>query len=382
VFFVQAAENSQYEVLFGDNVFGRRPKNGSYVVARYRATSGELPNGATRFVVDGPIDGHANVSVSVITAATGGSVAETVDSIRFNAPRSFQAQDRAVTSSDYETLLKSRFADIQTISVFGGEEADPPQFGKVFISVDVADADGAPETRKQAYLDYIRTKTPLTINVGFVDPDFMYVRVNSTVLYNVNNTMKTYLDIKSLIQAGISGYNLTSLSDFKSTLFISELSDAINNADTSIVSNDTKIKLVRRVVIPTNKATNIVTTFDNQLQTETGVKLKADEIHYGHTLTSSIFNVNGIPCLLVDDSLGNIYVGTQAAQAVSVVRPVGTIDYETGKVVISALTVDSYAGNYIELRATPRTQNVSSKKSTILLIDDYDVDVNVVGIKR
>jgi hypothetical protein len=194
--------------------------------------------------------------------------------------------------------------------------------------------------------------------------------------------MKTYLDIKSQIQAGISGYNLTALSDFKSTLFISELSDAINNADTSIVSNDTKIKLVRRVVIPTNKATNIVTTFDNQLQTETGVKLKTDEIHYGHTLTSSIFNVNGIPCLLVDDSLGNIYVGTQAAQAVSVVRPVGTIDYETGKVVISALTVDSYAGNYIELRATPRTQNVSSKKSTILLIDDYDVDVNVVGIKR
>lgn len=382
VFFVQAAENSQYELLFGDSVFGRRPKSGSYVVAKYRATSGELPNGASTFVVDGPIDGHVNVSVETISAAAGGSVAETIESIKFNAPRSFQTQDRAVTASDYETLLKSRFADIQTISVYGGEEADPPQFGKVFISVDVADADGAPETRKQAYLDYIQTKTPLTINVDFVDPEFMYVRVNTSVLYNVNNTTKTYADIKSLIQAGISGYNLNSLSDFKSTLFISELSNAIDQSDNSIVSNDTQIKLVRRLIIPTGTSTNIVTTFDNPLQTETGVKLKTDEVHYGHTITSTTFTINNIPCILVDDSLGALYVATEEANAVDVLRQVGTVDYTTGKVTINALTVDSYAGNYIELRAVPHTQNVSSKKNTILLIDDYDVEVNVVGIKR
>jgi hypothetical protein len=382
VFFVQAAENSQYEILFGDGVFGRRPKSGSYVVAKYRATSGELPNGATKFAVDGPIDGHANVSVSTVTTAAGGSVAETVESIKFNAPRSFQTQDRAVTASDYETLLKTRFADIQTISVFGGEEADPPQFGKVFMSVDVADADGAPETRKQAYLEYIQTKTPLTINVDFVEPEFMYTRVYSSVLYNVNNTTKTYADIKSLIQAGISGYNLNSLSDFKSTLFISELSDAINNADTSIISNDTKIKLVRRLVIPTNTRTNVVTTFDNPLQTETGVKLKTDEIHYGHTITSTTFTINNIPCILVDDSLGKLFIATEDANAVDVLKEIGTVNYETGKVNINGFAVDSYVGNYIELRATPRTQNVSSKKNTILLIDDYDVEVNVAGIKR
>ena len=381
-FFVQAAENSQYEILFGDDVFGRRPKSGSYVVAKYRATSGELPNGASKFAADGPIDGHANVSVSIVAAGAGGSVAETIESIKFNAPRSFQTQDRAVTASDYETLLKTRFPDIQTISVFGGEEADPPQFGKVFISVDVADADGAPETRKEAYLDYIQTKTPLTINVNFVDPEFMYVRVYSTVLYNVNNTTKTYADIKSLVQAGISGYNLNSLSDFKSTLFISELSNAINKADTSIVSNDTKVKLVRRLIVPTNTQTNIVTTFDNALQTETGVKLKQDEIHYGHTITSTTFTIDNIPCVLVDDSLGKLYVATEDANAVDVLKEVGTVDYVTGKVVINSLTVDSYVGNYIELRATPLTQNVSSKKNTILLIDDYDVEVNVVGIKR
>lgn len=382
VFFVQAAENSQYEILFGDNVFGRRPKSGSYVVARYRATSGELPNGATKFIADGPIDGHANVSVATVTSAAGGSVAETIESIKFNAPRSFQTQDRAVTASDYETLLKSRFADIQTISVFGGEEADPPQYGKVFISVDVADADGAPETRKQAYLDYIQSKTPLTINVDFVDPEFMYVRVNSTVLYNVNNTTKTYADIKSLVQAGISGYNLNSLSDFKSTLFISELTNAIDQADSSIVSSDTKIKLVRRLIVPTNTSTNIITTFDNALQPETGVKLKQDEIHYGHTVTSTTFTINNIPCILVDDSRGKIFIATEDANAVDVLREVGTVDYNTGKVTINSLVVDSYVGNYIELRAVPASQNVSSKKNTILLVDDYDVEVNVVGIKR
>jgi hypothetical protein len=112
------------------------------------------------------------------------------------------------------------------------------------------------------------------------------------------------------------------------------------------------------------------------------VKLKQDEIHYGHTITSTTFTVGNTPCILVDDSLGKLYVATEDANAVDILREVGTVNYETGKVSINSLTVDSYVGNYIELRATPYTQNVSSKKNVILLIDDIDVDINVVGIKR
>ena len=134
-YFIEAAENQQYEIKFGDNVFGRKPKDGSVIVAEYRTSSGELPNGASTFSNDGNIDGHSNVSVSTVSNASGGALNEPIESIRYNAPRAFQTQNRAVTASDYETILKSNFSDIQSISAYGGESLVPPQFGKVFISL-------------------------------------------------------------------------------------------------------------------------------------------------------------------------------------------------------------------------------------------------------
>ncbi|NDB29851.1 hypothetical protein EB151_09925, partial [archaeon] len=115
-YFIEAAENQQYEIKFGDNVFGRKPKDGSVIVAEYRTSSGELPNGASTFSNDGNIDGHSNVSVSTVSNASGGALNEPIESIRYNAPRAFQTQNRAVTASDYETILKSNFSDIQSIS--------------------------------------------------------------------------------------------------------------------------------------------------------------------------------------------------------------------------------------------------------------------------
>ena len=187
VYFVQGAENQQYELVFGDNIFGRRPKDGSTIVVKYRVSSGELPNGATTFVSDSAIDGHTNITVTATTIASGGAVSESIESIRYNAPRNFQSQERAVTSHDYETLLLSKFTDIQAISVYGGEEIDPPQFGKVFISVDLFNTDGASESRKTIFKQYISDRSPLTIDPVFVDPTFMYIKVTSNVYYNVNN---------------------------------------------------------------------------------------------------------------------------------------------------------------------------------------------------
>lgn len=382
VFFVQAAENQQYEILFGDNVFGRKPKNGSYVVVKYRACSGELPNGSLRFSPDGAIDSHTNISVSTILSATGGSVAETVESIRFNAPRSFQSQDRAVTTSDYETLLKNRFSDIQAISVYGGEEADPPQYGKVFISVDVANADGAPLSRKQAYLDFIKDKTPLTIGVEFVDPLFMYLNITTDVQFNVNSTNKSTTDIKSLVQAAISGYSLNSLEDFNVTMFFSALSKAIDAADTSILSNDTTVLMVKRIVPILNTDESFVIDFNNALESETGLKLSKTEAHYGHTIVSSAFQYKGTTSVLVDDTLGNVYIAAEQGDTITVVKRVGTVNYATGRLSVSNFNISDYAGNYVSIKARPLSKNVATVKNTILAIDMADVNVTVSGVKQ
>lgn len=382
VFFIQAAENQQYEVLFGDNTFGRRPKDGAIAVVKYRAASGELPNGAATFAVDGPIDGHTDIEVATVSVAAGGAVAESNESIRFNAPRSFQAQDRAVTTSDYETLLKNNFSDIQAISVFGGEEHDPPQYGRVYISVDVADADGAPESRKSAYLDFIKARSPLTIDVEFINPDFAYLQINTTVNYNVNVTTKTTADIKTAVQAAISSYNTTNLADFKTTMYYSALCKAIDAADGSIIGNDTVVTLVKRINPALDTDQSITVSTLNELATETGLKLASTEAHYGHTLTSSTFIYQGSVCVLVDDTLGNVYIAAQQGTTIQVLKKVGTLNYTTGKLQLTTFRISSYAGSAIELKFKTLSKNISSSKNVILQIDVADVTVNVNGVKQ
>lgn len=381
IYFVQAAENQQYEIVFGDGVFGNKPKDGSSIVVKYRACSGELPNGASVFTSDSAIDGHNNISVSTVSAAGGGAVSETIESIRFNAPKSFQAQDRAITVSDYETLLTNKFSDIQAISVYGGEDADPPQFGKVFISVDVFNADGAPESRKTIFRDYIKQKTPLTIDPVFVDPQFMYVKVASNVLYNVNKTTKSSSDITTLVQAAVSNYSLNNLENFKVVMYYSGLVGAIAAADPSIVSNDTAAKIALRITPTTNTPYSAVIDTYNPLATYTTSLTSSIETHYGQTLTSSTFTYNNNACVLVDDSRGNVYIAANRVTYIEPLIQVGTINYTTGRIKITALNISSYQGNYIELLFTPASKNISSVKNVILAIDPIDVTVNVSGVK-
>ena len=381
-FFLQGAENQQYEIVFGDNVFGRKPKDGSSVVIKYRVSSGELSNGCYEFASDGSIDGHPNVQITTVTSSQGGSVAESIQDIKFNAPRLFQAQNRAVTESDYEVLLLNQFADIQAISAYGGETVSPPQFGKVFISVDVANADGAPESRKKAFYDYIIQKTPATIAVEFIDPQFFYVKVNTIVSYDVNNTIKSTADIETSAKAAISQYNNDSLGNFKKTLYFSKLSEMIDASESSVISNDTSLKLVYRLYPQTDVDTNYRVQINNELQTETGLRLSVGEKHYGHTLTSSVFTYEGSRCVLVDDTQGGVYVAAKQSDRIEVIKLIGSINYVSGILTLVNFNVSSYEGNYIELMFQTKSKNISGSKNAILAIDPIDVEVTVQGVKQ
>lgn len=381
VFFIQPAENKQYEITFSDGHYGRTPKDGSTVVVKYRTCSGELPNGATVFVPDGAIDGHANVAITLRTPARGGAVAESDTSIKFNAPKAFQSQYRAVTARDYETLLTTQFADIQSLNVYGGEEADPPQFGKVFIAVDVANADGAAITRKQDFATYLRDKTPLTIDTVFIDPEFMFAKITSTVTYDVNKTRKTAADIRTVAQAAISTYNNTYLGKFKSSLTYSQFVKAIDAADPSIVGNDTTVIMAKRLLPTLTGAYSAVIQTYNRLQTETGVVLQASEKHYGHTITSSAFTHDGNRCILVDDTLGTLWVAVLQNNVVRITTRAGTVNYRTGAISIRGLVISNYEGNYLEIRARALSKNVVGNKNVILQIDPLDVSVAVVPVR-
>lgn len=380
-YFVEAAENQQYEVRFGDNVFGRKPRDGSVIVVEYRTSSGELPNGASTFLNDGNIDTHANVSIRTISSASGGAINETIESIRYNAPRNFQVQGRAVTATDYETILKANFGDIQSISAYGGEDLVPPQFGKVFISVDVQNADGTPANRIKTFSDFIKDKTPLTVDVVFVDPQFMYVKVVSDIKYNVNSTTRLSSDIRTSVLSKISAYNTNHLEGFKKTVYYSKLTKEIDSADDSIVSNDTEIRAIKIINPTTNTDQSFEVDFGFPLQSETGVVLNTAEYHYGHTVQSSPFTYQGYRSILVDDTRGSIYVAKLTSGVVEIKKAVGIVDYTNGNITIQNLNVSDYEGTGIKIYVRSNSKDFSSSKNVILAIKDEDVTVTVTPVK-
>ena len=379
IFFVQGAENEKYEVLFGDGVLGRKPKDNSVVVCEYRICKGELPNGAFKFASDGAISGFSNVAVSTVSAAAQGAIHESIESVKFNAPRYFTTQERAVTAEDYRNLLILNFPEINAVSVYGGEEAVPPVFGKVFIAVDLKNVDGIPDIRKQQYYNFIKPRASLSIDPVFIDPDFMYVSIDSTVRYNLNTTALNSESIKELIISAIKSFNTTYLDDFNTTLRYSSLVRAIDTVDRSILSNDTIIRPIR-VVLPdvgVDKSYDI--DFAQELENNFADLQKTHPSNYISTIESTTFVVQNKLVSLEDDGKGNITTITLDGTTHTVVNTVGTVDYKTGKVQLTKLNITSYSGTGIKIFARTKRKDISSLLRTILTIKDEDININIVS---
>ena len=380
VFFVQPAENEQYEVVFGDDISGRAPRNGSIINITYRLSNGELPNGADTFVNNSSIDGHSNVSVVVNVEARNGSVSESNTSIKFNAPRSFQTQERAITESDYEILLVREFPEIQAISVFGGEKEDPPQYGKVFISIDITNSDGIPELNKTIYNNYLRDKVPLGITTEIVNPQFIYLKVDTSVNYNYNITTLSENQLSTKVLTAITDYNNTYLNDFNANFRYSNFVTNIDNADQSILNNDTFVNPYYLLEL----ATGANTSFSFSFNTEVLITTPSDTVHSitaDNGVFSSSFIVDGLTSQIEDDGIGNLRVVRVTSDSHSEKFKIGTIDYATGSIVISNLNVESYTGSGIKLYIKPVSLDYSTSLKNILKINPEDVSVRMVPKK-
>jgi len=387
VFFVQGAENQQYEIIFGDGIFGRKPKDGAVIIAEYRNSSGELPNGAATFLNDGNIDGHANVTITTITISSGGSINESTESIKYNAPRYFQTQGRAVTTKDYETLLSINFPEIENISAYGGEQLVPPQFGKVFIAVDVRNVQGTPYNRIRAYQDFIKDKTPVSIEAVFVDPEFSYLKVDCNVKYNINATNKLSNDIKTLVSSSISNFNINNLNTFSLSFYYSKFINSIDESDNSILGNDTTVKLYKKIVPQLQKESSFSISYGVSFERESGVDVivsGSTESHYGHTISSSAFSINDNPAnryIFVDDTNGILYLAKLTGTKVELKNIVGTVNYLDGIVNINKITFGSYEGSGVKIYAKTLSKDITTTKNIILSIIDEDVNVVVTPVK-
>lgn len=384
IFFIQPAENSQYEIKFGDNIFGRRPLDGAAVVIEYRVCTGELPNGASTFVNDSSIDGHTNISITTVNAAVSGATSESIESIRFNAPRSVATQERAVTANDYKTLLQVQFPEIQAMNVYGGEDADPPQYGKVFVSVDVKNADGVPEANKAVYKEFIKTKTPLTITPEFIDPEFTYIDVNAIVRYNVNVTSKQIEEIRTLAQIAINQYSDQYLNNFESTLRYSQLVRAIDAADSSIVGNETQVRALKILAAPALKigiATNYTIRFDIPLSQEFYVTATTFLTAASHTIKSSSFSFAGRTCF-IEDNAGVLNIATEEGSNTRILKNIGNVNYTTGTLTLSNFNPSDVFGGRLKFYAIPASKDIFCRKNIILRVLEEDINIEIERVRE
>ena len=371
VYFLQGAQNGQYEILFGDGVFGATPINGNIINVTYRASSGTGPNGANAFKPTGTyLGGYSNYYINVTAPASGGDVAETIDSIKFRAPRHYQTQERAVTVDDYKNILMENYSEIRAVHVYGGETLSPPQYGKVIIAVDLKNVNGLPATKSAEFVSFIKSKMLLSITPVFVSPDYTYVGVNTTIKYNINDTTSSATDISAAVYSTINAFNYVNLDDFNITMRYSQLVAAIDNTDPSIVGTNTILMMIKKIVPTLNTNNSFASSFQNAV------------VPGSINSSSFTYTINSTTCYIVDDSNGNLNVVTLTnGSPVVVTAGIGTINYSTGDITITNINVSAYTGSGIKLYGTPVLQDFSAYNNTIIQILPEDTTVNVTSVR-
>jgi hypothetical protein len=400
VYFLQGTQNGQYEITFGDNLFGRKPVNGAAINISYRVASGIESDGISQFTLSddlGPINnGTTDVSsLTLVMASSSGAAQETIDSVRFAAPRYFATQQRAVSSNDYTALILNNFGgEISDVVVYGGQETEPKLYGRVIVSLKPASGTIAPNYIKNEITNYLQEYIALPNRILINDPDYIFCSVFSEVQYNKNTTTKTAEEIKLAALTAITEYSRNNLEKFGNDLRYSRLVSDIDNADTSIISNDTELRIIKRINPNFNQKTTYKITVGNVLYYDSTIYSNNEQHKQLHdseidsrtthaTLISSRFTYNATDgkvyelAFFEDDAQGNVVLFAPTEDEIFPVETVGTINYVTGEVTLNNINVANYT-NYISLYFRSRYKDIAASQNKIIVIDPSDVSVSIV----
>lgn len=395
VFFTQATENLNYEIYFGDGVFGYKPKNNALVICTYRVTNGSLGNGVTRFSLNdslGPVNGYGfdiPATVTTISPSFGGSEEETINSIRFKAPKFYQTQNRAVTTNDFELLVVKQFPDIKAVSVYGGETLDNPVFGTVFVSPVTTTGQLLSDTQKKDIETYLLTKCVPGITPTCVDPAYLYIVVNSLVNYDPSKTKLTSSDIKTLVTSAIQSYSNTYLTNFDSDFKHSQYETIVTSAEASIVSSETTIMMKKQLDIELNSPTLLSFSYNNEF--EPGSLYSTKFVSGGRTYILTDFNSLLNTYELRQSELGikatnssnRVYLKDLTSPSTVSYIDIGSLNYKTGTISLSPLTISTLLeGAYLDVYVKPVSQNVKAIGNNILDINvSTDITLTVKEVE-
>ena len=269
VYFIEENNNQEYSIYFGDDVIGKKPKNGNIITVTFLESYGSIANNISTFYLSDAIGGlyNDNVSITAVDSSYGGTDKETIEQIRFRAPYYYTAQNRAVTKNDYETLITKDYTNIDAVSVWGGEDNDPPVYGKVYLSLKTKGNYALTNLEKEQIKDsLIRNRNVITVTPEIIDPEYVYIILKGTVNYNPTLTSSTASELNAFVKASILDYNDQELNTFNSTFRKSKLQSFIDNAEKSITGSDIDVYVQYRVQLDTTQAKSYNIPFNLPLQ--------------------------------------------------------------------------------------------------------------------
>ena len=384
VYFIQEGSNNKYEVYFGDGVTGKNLEDGNVVILEYIVTNTVSSNGASKFSLSGNIGGFTNVTITTDSNSQGGAIAETNESIKFNAPLQYAAQDRAVTATDYETLVKSIYPNANSVSAWGGEDDETPQYGVVNISIKAKSGTVLSDTSKADIVTQLKPYNVASVRPVIKDPETTSVVITSNIKYDAKSTAKTADTLKADVIDKLTTYNASTLQKFDAVFRYSKVTGLIDGADDSILSNITTVKIRKdfQPLISTSAKYNIY--FRNALYNP----------HSGHMasaggiLTSSGFRIDGNTneCFFDDDGAGNVrlyYISSGVKNYLNSTQ--GTINYSTGALTINSLNIasisniDGVASTVIRLTVVPNSNDVVPVRDQIVEMDIANSNITVTA---
>ncbi len=386
VFFIDENPFNRYEVYFGDGILGKKLEAGNIVRVQYLISNGEATNSSSTFsqsfTAAGAIAGSTSVTVDTVSNSSGGADKEGIREIKFNAPLFAASQNRAVTAQDFKAIIRQIFAGAESITVWGGEDNDPPAYGKVFISLKPTAGFIISESDKTAILNGLRDKQIITIIPEFVDPTYTYVNIECQVRYNPNLTTLSSSQIRQNVYNAIETYFDETLQKFEKDFYYSELSEVIGDVNPSIISNTVTLALQKRISPQLNT--------DNSFILNNSLKFN-NRLHPGELESTRFYiSVLGVPTLVqlrdTPSSMPPDYSGTGEIILINALTgttygAVGTINYATGNIDITNIRPTGYPSGASDIRITCRVQEESrdiiTLRNNILTIDDSTLDLNI-----
>lgn len=373
IYFIEEAADKKYEIIFGSGSLGKSLSAGNIVKVEYLVNNAEATNGANTFSIDSltldsGISYSSAVIMSVVSKATGGREQETIDSIKFAAPRNYQTQNRAVVAEDYERILLSENSDLQSVIAYGGEDENPPQNGKVIIATKPFGESFITSNRKNEIKVSIKNRTPLAIDPVIVDPEYIYLVPAINTFYDLTKSSLTAAAVESNIRQAITEYSTQNLERFGNKFRYSRFVRSLDNTSGGyILNNDASIKMQKRITPATDFAQSISLEYHNPVVKK--------------SLTSSDFVYSGSVSKLEDDGNGvvNIVRTNSDNTKTIVVANAGTIDYTIGKIFLPDFFPSSYSNLEMTIDVEPQFLDVSPTRKQILLMQANDARITVFG---